>query len=134
MLVIFERQAGQFEFACALDVNPVIAVYQNVGNRMVLEQRLQWAEAENFVKDFAGQALALGEAEGNDLVVDGVANEDEDFFAGTVAGGAAQLFEIETIEDFAMQVGFYLLVLTVLEGLQVSHKVLEIFLNNLTQF
>jgi hypothetical protein len=106
VLVVLEGQAGQFEFAGALDVNPVVAVDQNVGDGVVLEQRLERTKAEDFVEDFAGQALALGKAERNDLAVDGVADEDENFFAGAVAGGAAQLFEIETIEDLAVQVGF----------------------------
>ncbi|MGC2541486.1 MAG: hypothetical protein WA372_09800 [Candidatus Sulfotelmatobacter sp.] len=132
MLVIFERQAGQFEFASALDVHPVITVDQNVGDGVVLEQRLERAEAEDLIKDFAGKALALGEAERNDFIVDGIADENENFFAGAVTGGAAELFEVETIEDFAVQVGLYLLVLAVLEGLQVGNKVLN-FLDSLPQ-
>ena len=54
-----------------------------------------------------------------------VADENENFFAGGVAGGAAEFFQVETVEDLAVQVGFYLLVLAVLEGLQIGHKVLN---------
>ena len=122
--IVFEGQAGEFKFAGALDVDPVEAVDQNVGDGVVLEQRFERTEAEDFVEDFAGEAFAFGEAERNGFVVDGVADEDEDFFAGGVAVGAAEFFEIQAVEDFAMQVGFYLLVLAVLEGLlQISHTV-----------
>ena len=122
VLIVFEGQAGQFEFAGALDVDPVEAVDQNVGDGGVFEQRLERTEAEDFVENFARQALALGEAERNDFAVDRVANEDENFFAGGVAGGAAEFFQVEAVEDLAMQVGFYLLVLGALEGLQICHN------------
>jgi len=89
---------------------------------VVFEQRLEWAQPEDFVEDFAGETFAFGEAERNDFIVDGVANEDENFVAGGIAVGFAEFFEIETIEDFAVQVGFYLLVLAVLEGLEIRHK------------
>ncbi len=121
VLVVFERRAGDFELAGALDVDAVKAVDEDVGDGGVLEQRLERAEAEDLVEDFAGEALALGEAEGNRLAVHRIANEDENFFAGGVAGGAAEFFEVEAIEDLAVQVGFYLLVFAALEGLKVGH-------------
>ena len=121
MLVIFEGQAGDFEFAGALDVDAVEAVDEDVGDGGILEQGLERTEAEDFVENFAGEALAFGEAERNGFAVDGVADEDENFLAGGVAGGAAEFFEVETVEDLAMQVGFDLLVLAALEGLEVGH-------------
>src|SRR5258708_15144806 len=122
--VVFEGQAGQFQLAGALDVHLVEPVHQNVGDGVVLEQGLERAETEDLIEDFARQALALGKAEGNDLAVDRVADESEHFLAGRISGGATQFFQIETIEDLAVQVGLYLLVLAVLEGLQIGHKVL----------
>ena len=92
---------------------------------MVLEQRLQRSKAKDFIEDFARQPLALGKAERNNFVVDRVADEDQNLFAGRIAGGAAQLFQIKTIEDLAMQIGLYLLILAVLEGLQIGHEVLR---------
>src|SRR5580658_2525933 len=124
VLVVFEGQAGQFQLAGAFDVNLIEAVDQNVGNGMVFEQGLERTKAEDLVEDFARQPLPLGEAERNHLAVDRVADEDEDFFAGRVAVGAAQFFQIKAIEDLAMQVCLYLLVFAVLEGLQICHKVL----------
>ena len=68
--VVFERQPGQFEFAGAFDVDPVEAVDQNVGDGGIFEQRLERAEAEDFVENFARQPLAFGEAERNGFAVD----------------------------------------------------------------
>ncbi len=92
----------------------------------VLEQRLERTEAEDFVEDFARKAFAFGEAERNDFVVDRIANENQDLFAGGIAVGAAEFFQIETVQDLAVQVGFYLLVLAVLESLKMSHKNLRV--------
>jgi len=41
----------------------VAAVDQDVGDRAVLEQRLERAEAEQFVEDVVGQLAALGGVE-----------------------------------------------------------------------
>ena len=125
VLVVFEGQAGQFQLAGALDVNLVEAVDENIGDGVILQQGFERAQAEYFVQDFARQPLALGKAEGNNLAVDRVADEDENFFAGRVAGGAAQFFQVEAVENLAMQVCLYLLVLAVLEGLQIGHKTLN---------
>ena len=81
----------------------------------IFEQRFERTEAEDFVENFAGQTFAFGEAERHGLAVDRVADEDEDFLARGVAVGAAEFFQIEAVEDFAMQVGFYLLVFGALE-------------------
>src|ERR1039457_5436194 len=61
VLVVLEGQAGNFQFAGAFDVDTVEAVDQNVGNGGIFEQRLERAEAEDFVKDLARQLFALGE-------------------------------------------------------------------------
>jgi hypothetical protein len=53
VLVVFEGEAGEFEFPGALDVNLVKAVHQNVGDGVVLEQGLERTEAKDFVEDFA---------------------------------------------------------------------------------
>ena len=122
VLVVFERQAGDFELAGALDVDAIEAVDEDVGDGGILEQGFERAEAEDFVEDLARELLALGEAERDGFAVDRVADEDEDFFAGGVAGGAAEFFEVEAIEDLAMQVGFDLLVFAALKGLEVGHS------------
>ena len=111
---------GQFKLASALDVDLVEAIDQDVGDGVVLEQGLERPEAKDFVEDFAGQAFAFGEAERNDLAVDGVADENENFFAGAIAVSAAKFFQVEAIEDLAMQVRLYLLVLAVLTAHQAA--------------
>jgi len=62
VLVVLEGQARQLQLTGALDVYLVEAVHQDVGNGVILKQRFERTEAEDFVKDFARQALALGKA------------------------------------------------------------------------
>src|SRR5271169_5432325 len=99
---------------------------------VVLEQRFERAQTEDFIQDFARQPFALGKAEGYDLAVDGIANDDQHFVAGRVADGLPQFFQIEAVENLAMQVGFYLLVVGALERLQICHWALSSYtdLNN----
>ncbi len=121
VLVVFERQPGDFQFAGALDVDAVEAVDENVGDGRILEERFERAEAENFVENLARQLLALGKAERHGLAVDRTADEDKNFFARGIAGGAAEFFEVETVEDLAMQVRLDLLVVAAFKGLEIGH-------------
>jgi len=52
---------------------------------VVFEQRFERTEAEDLVENFAGETFAFGEAERNGFVVDGIADENENFVAGGVA-------------------------------------------------
>ena len=122
MLVVLERQAGDFKLAGAFDVHAVEAVDENVGNGGVFEQRFERAEAEDFVEDFARQLLAFGETERDRLAVHRTADQDENFFARRISGRAAEFFQVEAIEDLAVQVRLDLLVLAPLEGLQIGHN------------
>ncbi len=124
MLVVFERQDGFFELAAALDVDAVEAIDEDVGDGGVFEQRFERAEAEYLVEDLARQLLALSETERDSFAVDGTADEDENFLARRISGGAAKFFQVEAVEDLAMQVRLYLLVFAAFEGLEISHKII----------
>jgi hypothetical protein len=50
------------------------------------------------------------------------ANDHHDFIARRIAGGLAELFQIQTVENLAMQVGLNLLGVGPLEGLKICHK------------
>src|SRR5208282_1222766 len=113
---------GDFEFAGALDVHAVEAVNKNIGNGGIFEERLERAQAKDFVEDLARQLLALGETERNRLAVHGTANQDENFLARRISGGPAEFFQVEAIEDLAVQVRLDLLVLAPFENLQIGHN------------
>ena len=60
MPLVLEADRRRLEHAVALDEHMVIAVDQDVGDRRILEQRLERPEAEQFVEHVADQLLALG--------------------------------------------------------------------------
>ena len=51
VLVVFERQACDFQFAGAFDVDAVEAVDQNIGDGGILEQGFQRAQPEDFIEN-----------------------------------------------------------------------------------
>ena len=120
--VVFEAETRRFELAGTFHVDLVVTVDQDVGDGRIFEQWFQRTQAEDFVENFARQTFAFGEAERNGFAVDRVAYQQQNFFASGVAGGAAQFFQVETVEDLAMKIGFDLLVLGPFEGLQIRHK------------
>src|SRR6185503_18997068 len=59
VFVVFELDTGFLEFAAALDVDVVGRVNQNVGDRSIGEQLLEWSETEELVPHFVDQTLTL---------------------------------------------------------------------------
>ena len=119
--IIFEAQAGRLEFARPFHIDLVVTIHQDVGDGGIFEQGLERAQTEDFIENFPGQALALGEAQRHGLAVHRIPNQQQHFFARGVAGGAPQFLQIETVKDLAVEVGLDLLVLGSLEGLQIRH-------------
>ena len=126
MGVVFKAQSGWFKLAGPFHVDLVVAINQDVGNGRVFEQRLERAEAKDFIQNFTGQAFALSETQRDGFAVHGVPDQQQNFFASSVAGSASQFLQIEAIEDLAMKIGLNLLVLGSFESLQIRHTLLTL--------
>ncbi len=70
MILVLEADRRLLELAEALDIDLLVAVDQYVGDRIVLEQRLDRAEAEHLVQHVVDQLLALRMVEGVALLVE----------------------------------------------------------------
>ena len=57
MLFILESHRCHFEFALTLDVNPGVGVDQDIGNRSVLEERLNGSKPQGFVDDIGNELV-----------------------------------------------------------------------------
>src|SRR5260370_1425487 len=55
------------------------------------------------------------------FTINRIPDDQQHFFARRVAGRAPEFFQIEAVEDFAMQVGLYLLILPPLKCLHIMH-------------
>ncbi|MNF18591.1 hypothetical protein D3C80_2227700 [compost metagenome] len=62
MLIIAKTHIGALQLAEPLDVHRVMAVDQDVGHRVIGQQRLQRAKAKHFVGDLLDDQLAAGRA------------------------------------------------------------------------
>ena len=60
MPLVLEADRAFLEHAITLDEHLVVSIDQNVGDRRVLEQRLQRPETEKLVQHVVHQLLALG--------------------------------------------------------------------------
>ena len=85
------------------------------------EPWLERAQTEDLIQNLSGQALALGEAQGHGLAVFRVPDQQQDFFARGIAGGASQFLQVKTVKDLAVEIGLDLLVLGSFECLQIRH-------------
>ena len=98
-----KRARGPLEPALPLDEDVGMAVDQDVGDRRVLEQRLERAEAEQLVEHVLGQLLALGEVQRcallGELLRDQVAHLGLDLLARQVL----ERREIDEVEQAVVQ-------------------------------
>ena len=103
MPVVLEARAGPLEPALPLDEDVGMAVDQDVGDRRVLEQRLERAEAEQLVEHVLGQLLALGEVQRcallSELLRDQVAHLGLDLLARQIL----ERREIDEVEQAVVQ-------------------------------
>ena len=99
----------------------VVAIDQDVGDGRIFKKRLERAQAKDLIQNFPRQTLTLGEAEGNRLAVHGIADQQEHFFPRRLIRGAPQLFQIQAVQNLAVQVRLDLLVFGPFESLQVCH-------------
>ena len=88
MLIVLEAKACNFKLSSTFHIHFVVTVYQNVGDCGVFQQRFEWAKPKNLIQDFARQTLALSKAQGDGFGIDGVPDDQQNFFARGIARGA----------------------------------------------
>ena len=99
--VVAEDQRGLLQPSLALDVDLVVAVDEDVGDRRVAQQRLERTEAEDLVEDLDDQRVALELAEGRRLRFDVQHRVDEaaNLRLGVLAADARQSIEMEPVQQ-----------------------------------
>ncbi len=75
MLVVLERDVRQLQSTLALDVDLLRPVDHELGDRVVAQERLERAEAQDLVRDLLEHPHALGAGEGQALLVRDLAEE-----------------------------------------------------------
>ena len=105
MVLVLEPDIGLDHAAAALDVDVVEAVDHDVADGRVLEQRLERAQAEDFVEDLLDDALALGERHGDALVADEPLDYRADLGADDLLVERAELIGVERVEQLGMYLG-----------------------------
>ena len=83
----------------ALDEHLVVAVDQDVGDRRVLEQRLERAEAEQLVEHVADQLLALGMVERVVLLGQLLGDDVADFVLDLLARHLVERRQVDQVEQ-----------------------------------
>ncbi len=106
MGVIAESDFAAFEAAAALDEDFVVIIDENIGDGIVFEQPFERAEAENFVENFAGEALAFLERDGSAFVSGEAFDDVGDFDADGFAAEFGDAADVEFFAEFFVD-GFF---------------------------
>ena len=110
--VVLEDDVGLLELAVALDVDLVVAVDQDVGDRRIAQQRLERPEAEQLVEDVRDQRLALEQAERRRgaLALDHPDDQAPDLRLGLLALHPREPVEVQPVQQLLVDAALQLLV------------------------
>src|SRR6266446_4523092 len=97
--VVLEHDVALFEHSGALYVNLFGTIDQDVVDRRILEQRLQWAEAKYFVQNFQRQSLALATAQGSLEVGDQILNHGKNLCASALIALIRHSFKVHAADQ-----------------------------------
>ena len=98
MLVVLEGHVGELQATLTLDVDLLRTVDHHLGDRLVPQQRLQWAEAQDLVGDLLEHAHALGARQGQALLVGDLPEELLDLASDLDLVGQVEL-RIELVDE-----------------------------------
>ena len=104
--LILEADVGFDQLAGALDVDVVEAVHHDVADGGVFEQRLQRAQAEDFVEHFFDEALALGDGHRDLVFVDQPLHHVADLVAHAFFAERFELLRRERVDQLRVDPGF----------------------------
>ncbi|MCY1419731.1 hypothetical protein D9M71_353270 [compost metagenome] len=97
VLIVAKTHVGALQLAEPLDVHRVMAVDQNVGHRVVGQQRFQRAKAKHFVGDLLDDQLATGRAHRRRMLIEQTLADIADLPHGL---GLLERVEQRQVHDF----------------------------------
>jgi hypothetical protein len=109
VLVVAELHVRQLDAARALDVDAVGAVDEDVADRLVLQQRLERAEAERLVHHVVHQPLLVVAVEQALLALAQLADDDADLVADGVRRQRHQVLHVQPLDELLVDADLHLL-------------------------
>src|SRR5205085_4017957 len=98
--------------ASALDIDQGVGVDQDIGDRRILEQRLQWPQAEDLVDDVLDELVELLDLKEALFLRQQAANRNADLLAQDIARGLVEQAEIQQLQqplvDTDLQIGVFI--------------------------
>ena len=108
MEIIPKPGIGQLKLAAAFDIDLIVAVDQNIGNRLIREQWLKRTEADHFIDDIIGEIFDLGSAHGKALIGDRFGHENTNLRAQLVRRHLVEIRQIQFVDQFVVDLQFRL--------------------------
>ncbi len=102
--IVLERRRQPIQLAGALDVDVLVGVDQDVADRRIAQQRLERTQAEHLVDDITEDGIAFAHAERHVLFGDEVEEQRADVGFGARPLGRRQRFEVQAVEQLAVDV------------------------------
>ena len=100
----WKRRGHALEHALPLDVDLLVRVDQDVVDRRVAQQRLERPEAEHVVENLGEQRFALAQADRRRFLGQQLAEQRANLALGARAIRLRQRFEVEPVQQLAMDV------------------------------
>ena len=102
VFVVFEFNRCALQHAAAFNIDFAVVVHEDVGDGRILHQRLQGAEAEDFIQDLLDDAVALRQRHRDILLQQELLDGPADFATQPFLADESQCFAVERLEQLAV--------------------------------
>src|SRR5215203_3018804 len=99
MALVLEPDVRWLEDAVALDEHLRISVYQDIRDRRILQERLDWPKAQQLVEDVADEGLPLLVVERLVLLRQFLVDDIADFGLDLLAGHLVECLQIDDVQQ-----------------------------------
>ena len=106
MFVVLELNGRALQHTAAFNVNLVVVVHQDIGDRRILQQRLQRAKTEHLIEDFLDDPIPFRQRHRNVFLQQQFFDRAPDLAAQPFFADQPQRIAVQRLKEFAVNLGF----------------------------
>src|SRR6266404_6355654 len=106
MRVVTKLYAGRFKHAFSLDVNALVCIDQDIGNRWIGQEWFERTKSKDFVQDFLNKAFTLLQVHWRGFTVNDSLEDQAYFATNLLAANVGQFVEVQLLNQLSMNSGF----------------------------
>src|SRR6266481_6678334 len=106
MRVVTKLYVSRFKHAFSLDVNALVCIDQDIGNRWISQERFEGTESKDFVQNFLNKALTLLQVHWRGFAVNDALEDQAYFTTNFLTANVSQFVEVQLLNQLSVNSSF----------------------------